>query len=234
MHNDSSPKEPRPKDSRRPPTSAKYTLRRQHVLDAAARLFAEKGYEATSIGDIAEAVGLLKGSLYYYAPSKEELLFWIIREVQGKGRKLVERFTKSDDDPVTQLREIIEAGATFVIDHRDMNIISMRDFRALTEPRQQELQRDRMLMWRYLRSLIVRGRDEGSIRSDIDPVVATTGILGAINYLPTWYESGRPPSAERMARGYADFLVQGLLAPPAHRSKPKAKTPAHKSRSVTR
>src|SRR5258708_310262 len=131
MDNDSSSKEPRPRDPRRPPTSAKYTLRRQHVLDAAAKLFAEKGYEATSIGDIAEAVGLLKGSLYYYAPSKEELLFWIIREVHGKGRKLVERFTDSDDDPVTQLREIIEAGATFVIDHRDMNIISMRDFRAL-------------------------------------------------------------------------------------------------------
>ena len=172
------------------------------MLDAAAKLFAEKGYEATSIGEIAESVGLLKGSLYYYAPSKEDLLFSIICEVHDKGRKLVERFTESAADPVTQLREIIEAGATFVIDHRDMNIISMRDFRALTERRQQELESGRMVMWHYLRNLITRGRNEGYFRSDVDVVVVTTGILGAINYLPTWYESGRPPKAERMARGY--------------------------------
>jgi len=191
------------------------------VLDAAAKLFAEKGYEATSIGEIAESVGLLKGSLYYYAPSKEDLLFSIICEVHDKGRKLVERFTESAADPVTQLREIIEAGATFVIDHRDMNIISMRDFRALSERRQQELESGRMMIWHYLRNLITRGRNEGYFRSDIDVVVVTTGILGAINYLPTWYESGRPPKAERMARGYADFLVEGLLAPSPPR--PKAK-----------
>ena len=215
------------KDVRRSPSGAKYTQRRQNVLGAAAKLFAEKGYEATSIGEIAESVGLLKGSLYYYAPSKEDLLFSIIREVHDKGRKLVERFTDSDSDPVTQLREIIEAGATFVIDHRDMNIISMRDFRALTERRQQELESGRMVMWHYLRSLIARGRNEGYFRSDVDVVVVTTGILGAINYLPTWYESGRPPKAERMARGYAEFLVEGLLAPaPAPApvpARPKAK-----------
>ena len=206
------------KETRRAPTGAKYTLRRQHILDAAAKLFAEKGYEATSIGEIAEAVGLLKGSLYYYAQSKEDLLFWIIREVHEKGRNLVERFTQSDADPVTQLREIIEAGATFVIEHRDMNIISMRDFRALTEGRQQELEAGRMVMWRYLRSLITRGRSEGYFRSDIDVVVVTTAILGTINYLPTWYESGRPPRVDRMSRGYAEFLVQGLLVPTAEES----------------
>jgi hypothetical protein len=54
----------------------------------------------------------------------------------------------------------------------------------------------------------------------------TTAILGAINYLPTWYESGRPPRADRMARVYAEYLVQGLLVPDAPQPKPMAKSSA--------
>ncbi|MEO5841611.1 MAG: TetR/AcrR family transcriptional regulator [Acidimicrobiales bacterium] len=218
------------KEARRAPAGAKYTLRRQRVLEAAAKLFAEKGYEATSIGEIAESVGLLKGSLYYYAPSKEELLFSIIREVHEMGRNLVGRFTESDTDPATQLRDIIDAGATFVIEHREMNIISMRDFRALSEQRQAELESGRLVIWHYLRNLIARGCKEGYFRSDLDVVVATTAILGAINYLPTWYESGRPPRVDRMAQGYAEFLVEGLLV----KAPPKATAKASSSKGSAR
>ena len=95
---------------------------------------------------------------------------------------------------------------------------TMRDFRALSEERQQELESGRLVIWHYLRNLIARGCKEGYFRSDVDVVVATTAILGAINYLPTWYESGRPPRVDRMARGYAEFLVEGLLVAPSGNS----------------
>lgn len=197
--------------ARESPTGMRYHARRREIIDAAARLFAEQGYEATSFRDIGDAVGLLKGSLYYYAPSKEELLYSIVQEVQQMGRALVEQHSASGLDTVSQLRSLISAGVRFVIENREKNIISMRDFRALGEDRQRQLHDERHVVWNYLCRLIATGKNEGKIRDDVDVVVVATAIIGAINYLPTWYEGGRPPSVSRMVDGYRDCLIEGLL-----------------------
>ena len=70
------------------------------------RLFAQKGYHGTSIGDIAEALGVQKGSLYSHIASKEDLLYSVIHEVHLAGRELVERNSKGDLDTITQLRNV--------------------------------------------------------------------------------------------------------------------------------
>jgi AcrR family transcriptional regulator len=194
------------------PTSIRYEARRREISDAAATLFAQQGYEATSFSDIAEAVGLLKGSLYYYAPSKEDLLYSVIHEVHLAGRELVERNSAGDYDTITQLRNVVGDAVTFLIESREKNVIAMRDYRALSEQSQKELGDERLVFWNYLRRLIERGKAEGTIRADVDTLVVATAILGAINYLPAWYERGRPPSIARMVAGYRDFLIQGLLA----------------------
>ena len=193
-------------------TSVRYEARRREITDAAATLFAQRGYEATSFSDIAEAVGLLKGSLYYYAPSKEDLLYSVIHEVHLAGRELVERNSKGDLDTITQLRNVVGDAVTFLIESREKNVIAMRDYRALSELSQKELGDERTVFWNYLRRLIERGKSEGTIRDDVDTLVVATAILGDINYLPAWYERGRPPSIARMVAGYRDFLIQGLLA----------------------
>jgi AcrR family transcriptional regulator len=206
--------EPRPPRGRPRGDGAQYLLRRREVIAAAARLFAQKGYEATSIGDIAEEVGLLKGSLYYYAPSKEDLLYAIIREVEDEGPRLAARYSDPRADAVTLLHDLIADAVRFMVANREQNVISMRDFRALSKERQDELQPDRMAMWAHMRGLIQRGRKEGVIRDEVDATVAATAILGALNYLPVWYQSGKPPSADRMAEGYAALFVEGLRASP--------------------
>jgi TetR/AcrR family transcriptional regulator, cholesterol catabolism regulator len=194
----------------RRPAGSQYRERHQEIVRAAARLFAERGFDATSIADIADEVGLLKGSLYYYVPNKQDLLFAMIAEVQRAGREITDRFMTHDGDPVTQLRSVIEAGAHFLIEHRDMSIVSLRDFRSLSEDRQQELRKDRSAIWTCVKTLIERARDQGDIGPEIDIGVATSAIVGALNHLPTWYVDGRAPNAGRMARGYATFLVDGL------------------------
>src|SRR5690349_13314583 len=92
---------------RRRRTGVQFARRQAEVAEKAAELFASRGYDATSIGDIADEVGLLKGSLYYYAPSKEELLYSIIREVEDAGVQMVLEHNGSDDDPLTRLRAFI-------------------------------------------------------------------------------------------------------------------------------
>jgi AcrR family transcriptional regulator len=184
--------------------------RHQEIVKVAARLFAERGYDATSIGDIAEEVGLLKGSLYYYVPNKEDLLFAMISEVQDAGRLITESHADPSGDPVEQIRGVIEQGARYLIENREKSIISMRDFRSLSDERQQQLRPDRTAIWTALRGLIQRARDAGRLPADTDVSVATSVIVGALNYLPTWYTAGRAPEVGRMARGYATVLVDGL------------------------
>ena len=193
-------------------TSRRYEARRREITDAAAKLFAERGYEATTFNDIADAVGLLKGSLYYYAPSKEDLLYSVIHEVHQSGRELVDRNTEEGLDTISQLRNVVGDAVRFLIESREKNVIAMRDFRALSEESQRELGDERVVFWKYLRRLISTGQSEGTIRADVDVLVVATAILGAINYLPAWYERGRPPSIARMVQGYRDFLIEGLLA----------------------
>jgi AcrR family transcriptional regulator len=192
-------------------TARRYEARRREITDAAAVLFAEQGYEATTFRDIADAVGLLKGSLYYYAPSKEDLLYSVVREVQQNGRILVDRFSSSDLDTVSKLRGVIGEGVAFIIQNRLKNIVSLRDFRSLSDEKQNELKGERVAIWDYIRQLITTGMGEGTIRSDVDVAVIATAITGAINYLPTWYESGKPPSVSRMVEGYSGYLIEGLL-----------------------
>ena len=157
-------------------------------------------------------MGLLKGSLYYYAPSKEDLLYSVIHEVHQSGRELVDRNTEEGLDTISQLRNVVGDAVRFLIESREKNVIAMRDFRALSEESQRELGDERVVFWKYLRRLISTGQSEGTIRADVDVLVVATAILGAINYLPAWYERGRPPSVARMVQGYRDFLIEGLLA----------------------
>jgi AcrR family transcriptional regulator len=189
---------------------ARYASRRREVTEAAVHLFARQGYEATSFREIADAVGLLKGSLYYYAPSKEQLLYSIISEVLEDSGDLIQRHSTSEDGTVEQLRGTIGDAVKYVIENQDRTIIAMRDFRSLSEESQEKLSSRRVMLWNRLRELIRIGKQEGSIRANADGYVVASAIVGAINYLPSWYELGTPPSSSKMIEGYRDLLIEGL------------------------
>src|SRR5438093_6121381 len=87
--------------------------RQNEVLQAAARVFHEKGYESTSIQDIAEAVGILKGSLYYYIRSKEDLLYEILQAVHEDALANIRRVDELEGDALQKLRAFVTAHFTF-------------------------------------------------------------------------------------------------------------------------
>src|SRR3954471_18714428 len=82
--------------------------RQQEILEAAARVFHEKGYESTSIQDIADAVGILKGSLYYYIDSKEDLLYEILEGIHAEALESVRKAT-AEGDPLQRIRAFVAA-----------------------------------------------------------------------------------------------------------------------------
>ena len=106
--------------------------RRREILDAAAQVFYEKGYEAASTRDIAESVGLLKGSLYYYIDSKEDFLFEIIKEQHDGALAALERVRQSEGDALVRMAALIETHVDFFTSNLAAAVIYFREFRSLS------------------------------------------------------------------------------------------------------
>jgi TetR/AcrR family transcriptional regulator, cholesterol catabolism regulator len=184
--------------------------RRAEVLDAAARVFHEKGYEATSIQDIADEVGILKGSVYYYISSKEDVLFELLEGVHKAAYKTVLDALEEDGNPLQKIRAFVSTLAQFNADNRVHMGILLHDFRSLSERRQREIVRERDRYERILRKLISDGQEQGLIYSEIDPKLAMLAIMGMINTIYQWYKptGGRP--SEYIGSAYADLAIRAL------------------------
>jgi TetR/AcrR family transcriptional regulator, cholesterol catabolism regulator len=184
--------------------------RADELRRAAARIFYEKGYDATSIHDIAEAVGMLKGSVYYYIDAKEDLLFDVINEAHERGLALLETWESLDVDALTRLRLAIEGHVRNNLEHHVDVGVFFHDFRSLSPGRRADIIKNRDLYDDYLRQTIVAGQAEGSIDPDVDPKLATMAILGVMNWVYQWYRADGPDSPERIATQFSDLLISGL------------------------
>jgi len=184
--------------------------RQQEILEAAALVFHEKGYESTSIQDIADSVGILKGSLYYYITSKEDLLFEIIQGVHEEALKNLDRTAAVEGDALQKIRAFVVVHLT----HNALNLVKMavffQDFRSLNGERRQVIVEERDMYDNFLRDLIRQGQDEGIVCPDIEPKLAAITVLGMMNWIYQWYRPGGGLSASEIANAYADFVVAGL------------------------
>jgi AcrR family transcriptional regulator len=184
--------------------------RYEEVLRAAGEVFAEKGYEVSSTQDIADRLGILKGSLYYYTESKESLLFELVEETLRRGLRQVERIARQDKPAVERLRELVRGHIEYLTEHL-VNIKLLLHERRSLAPAHREVVRELEEAYQArVRTLIAEGQADGSIRGDLDPGIATLAILGALNWLYRWYQEGNghlPPSA--IAEQFAAILVEG-------------------------
>jgi AcrR family transcriptional regulator len=193
-------------------TSGPPRRRHQEILEAAARVFHEKGYESTSIQDIADEVGILKGSLYYYIRSKEDLLYEIIRDIHDEAIANVSHIDSLDGTALERIRAFVLAHMTFTAENLGKISVFFHDFRSLNEERQRTIIASRDLYERRMRDLIKAGQRDGSIRRDVDPKLAALAAMGAMNWTYHWYKPGGRRSIREIAGGFADLIANGLAA----------------------
>lgn len=184
--------------------------RRKEIFEAAAKIFAEKGYAATSIQDVADAVGILKGSLYYYIDSKEDLLFGVIQDAHETGIANLEHIAAVEGDALVKLRAAVESHVVSNVQNLAKVGVFFNDFRSLSPERHELIIKARDKYDRQFRTLIRQGQQEGVIREDIDPKIATMGILGMVNWVYQWYRPTGKVSAEEIASTFADLVLGGL------------------------
>lgn len=178
--------------------------RQVEVLDAAIEVFYRKGYSATSVQDLAERVGVLKGSLYHYMDSKEDLLFRIFESSQDQAVALMSQATERALPPAEHLSSYIGEIVRWYLANLERVSLYFHEWRYLTGANAETVQQHRRLFFDYVHDILREGRRG---RTGLgDSRLATFYILGAINDLPDWYRrSGF--SADRVAAEFADMSL---------------------------
>jgi TetR/AcrR family transcriptional regulator, cholesterol catabolism regulator len=175
----------------------------------ASELFARKGFGATSLDDIAEALGATKGALYYHVRNKEEILRLIYLTVLTASEEPLRRIVEADLPPLEKLRRAIEHQAAVAADRSPAMIVFYREQHFLTGPFAREIILRKKAYERYFERIIEEGKVSGVFQPSIDPKIATYGLLGMCNWLSQWYRPEGQYSPQQIAGMFAS-MVSGL------------------------
>jgi TetR/AcrR family transcriptional regulator, cholesterol catabolism regulator len=181
--------------------------RRSELTRTAARLFAEKGYHGTSIGDLAKAMGVQKGSLYAHIASKEDLLYETMRDGANAFHGALDAIP--DDLPATEkIRFALRGHLRVVAEQLDVATVFMREWRYLEGERREEILGERRGYEERVRALFREGRERGELRTDLDDATAALLTLSAANWAYTWLQSGR--DTDELADRFYAVLIDGI------------------------
>lgn len=195
-----------------PPRGTLNKVRWRQILLEAQHLLLEKGYQDTTISEVAARAGLLPGSLYYYIENKEDLLFQVLERANARHAQLL-----AEDPAITQgpalsrLDHFIDRHMALF--HRDprWNHLYERDQTFLTKEHQQALVDLRHETHAILREIIAAGVREGAIAGDVDPTMAAYSILGLMNTTIRWYQPAGTSAPLEVGQWIKRLLLEGLL-----------------------
>ena len=187
--------------------------RRVEILKSAAAAFRRRGYHGASVDEIASALAMTKGNLYYYFRNKEDILYAcheysldilldLMREVLGEA-------VPADQ----KLRKLILAFVHLILDELQGTALTL-DPEALSAPLLAKIIAKRDEFDRGMRAIIQQGLDEGVFGSG-DPKMIEFAIMGAVNWISKWFDPAGPMSSQEIGDAFADYLVGQLRARPA-------------------
>lgn len=185
-------------------------MRRQEIIEAAADIFSKKGYHATSMQDIAEAVNLQKASLYHHFSSKQEILLAVLDQALDllitNMQQVLELGIPSDK----KLRQAMQVYIETTLNHRQLARVLLLEYRSLDPNLQSRhiIRRDRFeQMWR---DLLLEGWESGDFQCQ-DISLTARGLLGVMNWMITWYHPDGPLPPATVAEYFSDLFLLGLL-----------------------
>jgi TetR/AcrR family transcriptional regulator, cholesterol catabolism regulator len=184
--------------------------REREILEAAVRIFHERGYANTSVQDIADAVGILKGSLYYYIDSKEDLLFRVLSDVHEDARGIVDQIQALDGPPLEKLREYVRSHIEYSASNLTQIAVYYHDFGLLSPKRRSKIVRQRHLYEGFLVGLIQDAQARGEMDKKLTPSLVVNGIFGAINWIYTWYKPGGSVDPQQLGELYGEIVLKGV------------------------
>lgn len=200
---------PVPSPPTRPALRARYDARRREVVATAAKLFAERGYDGTSMSELTEATGLAAGGLYHYIEGKDDLLIAICDELLEPLLERAREIVAAEAPPVDQLRQLVGAWVAHVVEHRDHMLVFTQERQAIeSQARWRRVRSQRKAFEKILDEVLACGEADGSM-AFADRRLSLLALLGMVNYTAQWVRPGGRLSPEEIAAGYCAIVLSG-------------------------
>jgi AcrR family transcriptional regulator len=198
----------------RPALRERYDRRRQEMVYAAAKVFAHRGYDATTMQDLAASMGLATGALYHYFGSKEQLLIEICDQLMEPLLERAHELMDGDDPPEQQLRALLRMWVANVVEHRDHMLVFQQERHAIeTGAKWRGVRDSRKAFERLVEDALERA---GAAQSTgVDGRLALMALLGMVNHTPQWYRPRGRLTPLQIADGYLELLTRAPAASPA-------------------
>ncbi|AIA02684.1 hypothetical protein DC74_2174 [Streptomyces noursei] len=182
----------------------------QRLLATATRLFAEQGYDRTSVQEIVDAAGVTKGALYHYFGSKEDLLHEVYGRVLRLQQERLDRFADADAPVEQRLRDAAADVVVTTIENLDDTKIFFRSMHHLSPEKDKQVRAERRRYHERFRALIEEGQHTGVFSADVPADLVVDYHFGSVHHLGTWYREDGPLSPQQVADHLAGLLLRAL------------------------
>ena len=183
----------------------------QRLLNVARTLFAEKGFEGTSVQDVVVAAGVTKGAMYHYFASKDDLLYEIYGRVLRMQMERLEKFVSQEGSVEERLHAAAADVVVTTIENLDSTTIFFRSLHQLSEEKQKEIRRERRRYHETFRAMVVEGQQSGVFRDDVSADLCVDFFFGSVHHLPMWWKPRGRLSGQEVGRSFADLFIAGLI-----------------------
>lgn len=183
------------------------------VIEAASRLFARNGYEATSMRDLGRELGLLGSSLYSHVAGKQDLLVAVVERGGELFQQSAENALQIDGSAGDQLRGLVEGHITVVLDHRDEVRTFLNEARSLDDQHRKRVLASRDMYEQAFRDVIARGVANGEFAGTVDPKTGAIFVLSILNALERWFRDGGGMDRTQLADQVWNFVYPAIGAP---------------------
>jgi TetR/AcrR family transcriptional regulator, cholesterol catabolism regulator len=195
--------------------SENYQEKRREIARAAAHVFNERGFSATSLSAVAEALDMDRATLYYYISNKQELFDEVVREASERNIAAAEAARAAHGEPLDRLRLVItELMSSYAANYPLLYVYLRENLSAVDPGRSEWSKYMRGLSHRFedaVIAIVQEGIDNGSIRPLASARVLAFGVLGMVGWTNRWFVPDRSPdSAETIGTAFAEMVVRGL------------------------
>lgn len=191
-------------------TREKRELQRKTVLDAAAKLFSERGFGGTSLGDIAKALNISRPALYYYFSSKDEILSSLVDRVSVYSMKMIHEIMSKDLDPVTKLHDISYNQLIFILRNQLAYMVVVKTEEDLIAETKRMNGIAKRGVFEGFRSVIEAGQASGHFRQG-DSAVMALGIIGMCSWCAWWYRGDGRSGEHEVAEQLSQMALMSVL-----------------------
>src|SRR5437868_5600449 len=185
---------------------------RRDILHTAARLFQQRGYDATSMNDVAAALKLSKGGLYHHFQSKDEILFDLMSHAMDITEERVLNPVRAIPNPEERLRTLIRRHIAVVLSERDREItVMLHENHPLSPGLRKRINARKKDYVHFMENLIADVQRARGSKGTVTPRAAAFALLGMINWIYQWYRPDGTLQEESIAQQYTEIFFQGAL-----------------------